>query len=188
MEFRPRKWISGEVEVEVGKTSRIQKNLLSSKSSGGEGIELEASLPTLFSREEGSSNSVSKMRDFFTKAGGSIAVSEALCITHRVDIRKEKQFHQIFIKLFTIPKREGYKVENVPPRSSFYFVFLRKMLALCFTCYLSDKATKVFTETFVESVKTLYAASLAGKEMRLKAFKHFVNEFGKDLNIFCHRP
>lgn len=52
------------------------------------------------------------------------------------------------------------------------------------TCYLSDKATKVFTETFVESVKTLYEASLAGKEMRLKAFKHFVNEFGKDLNIF----
>ena len=44
----------------------------------------------------------------------------------------------------------------------------------------SDKATKVFTETFVESVKTLYEASLAGKEMRLKAFKHFVNEFGKD--------
>ena len=44
----------------------------------------------------------------------------------------------------------------------------------------SDKATKVFTETFVESVKTLYEASLAGEEMRLKAFKHFVNEFGKD--------
>ena len=38
----------------------------------------------------------------------------------------------------------------------------------------------MFTETFVESVKTLYEASLAGKEMRLKAFKHFVNEFGKD--------
>ena len=39
----------------------------------------------------------------------------------------------------------------------------------------------MFTETFVESVKTLYEASLAGEEMRLKAFKHFVNEFGKDL-------
>ena len=95
MEFRPRKWISGEVEVEVklevDKTNGIQPILLSSKSSGGEGIELEASLPTLFSREEGSSKSVSKMRDFFRKEGGSIAVSEALCITHRVDIRKDNQ-------------------------------------------------------------------------------------------------
>ena len=90
MEFRPRKWISGEVEVEE-KVELDKTILLPSKSSGGEGIGLEASLPTLFSREEGSSNSVSKMRDFFTKEGGSIAVSEALCITHRVDIRKDNQ-------------------------------------------------------------------------------------------------
>ena len=41
----------------------------------------------------------------------------------------------------------------------------------------------MFTETFVESVKTLYEASLAGEEMRLRAFKHFVNEFGKDLKM-----
>ena len=92
MEFRPRKWILGEAEDGGGdKASSIKQILLHSKSSGGEGIDFEASLPTLFSREEGSSKSVSKMRDFFTKEGGSIAVSEALCITHRVDIRNDNQ-------------------------------------------------------------------------------------------------
>ena len=73
------------------KHKKLKKKSLSSKSSDGEGLSLEASLPTLFSREEGSSKSVSKMRDFFTKEGGSIAVSEALCITHRVDIRRDNQ-------------------------------------------------------------------------------------------------
>ena len=47
----------------------------------------EFSIPSLFSREEGSSNTVSKTRDFFTKERGSIVVSEALCLSHRVDIR-----------------------------------------------------------------------------------------------------
>ena len=83
----------------IKQVERIQQILLPSKSSGGEGIGLEASLPTLFSREEGSSKSVSKMRDFFTKEGGSIAVSEALCITHRVDIRKDN-LSQLFFIIF----------------------------------------------------------------------------------------
>ena len=57
------------------------------------------------------------MRDFFTKAGGSIAVSEALCITHRVDIRKDNRssLKAISSDLYkTIYKREGYKVEKCP--------------------------------------------------------------------------
>ena len=59
---------------------------------------LEATLPGLFSRDTGSSNSVSKSRDFFTKERGSIAVSEAVCLTHRADIRnigrcKQQRLH-----------------------------------------------------------------------------------------------
>ena len=110
MEFRPRIWTSGEVEVEleVDKTQEIQQTFLSSQSSGGkDGLDLEASLPTIFSREEGRSESVSKMRDFFKKEGGSVAVSEALCITHRVDIRKHNQSKLFIIRYidFKMAKR-----------------------------------------------------------------------------------
>ena len=62
-----------------------------SKSTDGEGVGFEASIPNLFTREQGTSNTVSKTRDFFTQQRGTIVVSEALCLTHRVDIRK-KQF------------------------------------------------------------------------------------------------
>ena len=42
-----------------------------------------------FTREEGRAETVSKTRDFFSKNQGSIVVSEALCLTHRVDIRND---------------------------------------------------------------------------------------------------
>ena len=43
---------------------------------------------------------------------------------------------------------------------------------------LSDKARKVFTSTFVDNIKLLYAANFASENERLEAFKHFVAEFG----------
>ena len=119
------------------------------------------------------------MRDFFKKEGGSVAVSEALCITHRVDIRKHNQSKLFLIRYidFKIAKRMRQKAHfetQFWSKQNKIYHYVSVVIAN------SDKATKVFTETFVESVKTLYEASLAGKEMRLKAFKHFVNEFGKD--------
>ena len=39
-------------------------------------------------------------------------------------------------------------------------------------------ATKVFTKTFEHNVKQLFLASSGNERQKLRAFKHFVNEFG----------
>ena len=78
-------------EVGINQTEICIADFVSSKSADGEGVGFEASIPNLFTREQGTSNTVSKTRDFFTQQRGTIVVSEALCLTHRVDIRK-KQF------------------------------------------------------------------------------------------------
>ena len=45
--------------------------------------------------------------------------------------------------------------------------------------FYSDKAVKKFTPPFEETVKNLYSAGLSRKkEIQLRAFKNFVNEFG----------
>ena len=110
------------------KHKKSQKKNLSSKSSDGEGIGLEASLPTLFSREEGSSKSVSKMRDFFIKEGGSIALSEALCITHRVDIRKDNQFKLSYyirsVNLYNCYLKVFFKLLHLKETNIFFLLCL----------------------------------------------------------------
>ena len=56
-------------------------------------------LPSLFSRSWESSENINNIKDFFVKEKGSIAVTEALCITHKVDISdtSKKTFTEPFI-------------------------------------------------------------------------------------------
>ncbi len=48
--------------------------------------QLSVGYPHLFSRSWGEEDDVDKVRDFFAKERGSIVVSEAVCLTHKVDI------------------------------------------------------------------------------------------------------
>ena len=56
-------------------------------------------LPSLFSRSWESSENINNIKDFFVKENGSIAVTEALCITHKVDNSdtSKKTFTEPFI-------------------------------------------------------------------------------------------
>ena len=42
--------------------------------------------PTLFSRSWSDTDDVRRIMDFFVKERGSIALSEAVCLTHKIDI------------------------------------------------------------------------------------------------------
>ncbi|XP_023334455.1 uncharacterized protein LOC111705962 isoform X2 [Eurytemora carolleeae] len=61
---------------------------------GALGMDAQTKIPSIFSRSSGAGGDVEKTKDFFTKERGSIAVSEAICITQRVDIsdRSKKAF------------------------------------------------------------------------------------------------
>ncbi|XP_023334770.1 uncharacterized protein LOC111706201 [Eurytemora carolleeae] len=50
------------------------------------GTKASAGIPPIFSRSWGDNKDVEKVRNFFTKEQGSISVTEAICLTHRVDI------------------------------------------------------------------------------------------------------
>ena len=56
-------------------------------------------LPSLFSRSWEKEEGINKIKDFFVKEKGSIAVTEALCITHKVDISdaSKKTFTEPFV-------------------------------------------------------------------------------------------
>ncbi len=62
-----------------------------------DGVNLEQTIPSLFTRGEAASNDVAKTKEFFTKDRGTIALSEAVCITQRVDISDKSK------KVFTEP-------------------------------------------------------------------------------------
>ena len=55
--------------------------------------------PSVFSRSWSNSEDVEKVKDFFIKEGGSIVITEATCLTHKVDISisSRKSFVQPFI-------------------------------------------------------------------------------------------
>ena len=56
-------------------------------------------LPSLFSRSWEKDGGINNVKDFFVKEKGTIAVTEALCITHKVDISdtSKKTFKKPFI-------------------------------------------------------------------------------------------
>ncbi|XP_023334523.1 uncharacterized protein LOC111706009 isoform X2 [Eurytemora carolleeae] len=54
-------------------------------------MDFSTKIPSVFSRSSSTSNDVEKTRDFFTKERGSIAVSEAVCFTERVDISEKSR-------------------------------------------------------------------------------------------------
>jgi hypothetical protein len=62
-------------------------------------ITVNFQLPTLFSRSTSRDNEIQKVRDFLIKDHGSIAISQAVCTTHRIDIapRSKKAFTMPFI-------------------------------------------------------------------------------------------
>lgn len=71
--------------IEVGPSIKADvgaNDVLSGKSRLGGSM----SLPPLFSRSWSTTNDVEKIRDFFQVEKGSIVVTEALCLTNKVDI------------------------------------------------------------------------------------------------------
>ena len=71
--------------IEVGPSIKADvgaNDVLSGKSRLGGSM----SLPPLFSRSWSTTNDVKKIRDFFQVEKGSIVVTEALCLTNKVDI------------------------------------------------------------------------------------------------------
>ena len=80
---------------------------------GGSGDDgsLSMTIPPLFSRSWADNRDRKSVRDFFVKEGGAIAVTEAICLTHKVDIAdlSKKYFVQPFVDsvkaLMNIPEK-----------------------------------------------------------------------------------
>ena len=73
---------------------------------GASDSSFEIRFPALFSRSWEKENDVNKVKDFFVKEKGTIAVTEALCITHKVDISDESK------KVFTEPFIDAVRALN----------------------------------------------------------------------------
>ena len=43
-------------------------------------------IPPLFTRSWSNNEDINRVKDFYVKEGGAIAITEAVCLTHRVDI------------------------------------------------------------------------------------------------------
>ena len=56
-------------------------------------------IPPLFTRSWSDNKDINRVKDFFVKESGSIAITEAVCLTHRVDISdlSKKQFVEPFL-------------------------------------------------------------------------------------------
>ncbi|CAB4058247.1 unnamed protein product [Lepeophtheirus salmonis] len=90
--------------------------------------------PPLFSRSWSQSNDVEKMKDFFKKDRGSITVSQATCITHKVDIADKS------IKHFVDP-------------------FIDSVKSLHGVTSKSDKVKKVELKRFINEFGTHYGST-----------------------------
>ena len=62
--------------------------------------------PSIYSRSWENSEDIKKVKEFFTKEKGSIAVTEATCITHRVDVSDKSK------KVFTEPFVDAIRALN----------------------------------------------------------------------------
>jgi hypothetical protein len=60
-----------------------------------------ASFPSLFSRSWSDSKDVDKMADFFVKERGSVALSEAICLTQKIDIA-DRYRSRVYAKHFRL--------------------------------------------------------------------------------------
>ena len=56
-------------------------------------------IPPLFTRSWSDNKDINRVKDFFVKESGSIAITDAVCLTHRVDISdlSKKQFVEPFL-------------------------------------------------------------------------------------------
>ena len=87
----------------------------------------KVTIPPLFTRSWTQNKDRERIKDFFTKEGGSIVVTEAVCLTHKVDISdiSKKTFVQPFVDAILAlanaepDKREfEYKGNHKTPSSS----------------------------------------------------------------------
>lgn len=74
-------------------------------------ITINFKMPTLMSRSQSSDNQIQMVKDFFSKENGSIAVSQAACSTHRVDI-SSKSPRKTFMPSFMEAIKGLYLVSN----------------------------------------------------------------------------
>jgi len=65
------------------------------------GFDASGTIPSIFSRSSGTGDDVESSLKFFTKERGSIAVSEAVCLTQRVDIHEYSKMD------FTVPFQQN---------------------------------------------------------------------------------
>ncbi len=73
-------------------------------------------LPTLFSKFSSKDKAMQNIMNFFVKENGSIAVSQAKCTTHRVDISRPYTK-----KLFTLPFLDALRgLEAVSTKSGYH--------------------------------------------------------------------
>lgn len=63
-------------------------------------VSINMVMPTLFSRSSSHNDDIDRALNFFTKERGSIAISQAICSTHRVDLQSNSasKFTQPFIE------------------------------------------------------------------------------------------
>lgn len=56
-------------------------------------------IPPLFTRSWSNSQDIDRVKDFFVKEKGSVAITDAVCLTHKIDISdlSKKQFVEPFI-------------------------------------------------------------------------------------------
>ena len=63
-------------------------------------VTIDVQLPTLLTRSSEGNRNIRELKFFFEKENGSIAVSEAICSTHQVDLvlaAKQKKFTKPFL-------------------------------------------------------------------------------------------
>lgn len=71
---------------------------------------------------------VDQVKKFFMKEGGSIAITEAVCLTHKVDISDHSK--KVFVDTFTDAIRYKQYLLNI-----------------------SDHSEKVFVDTFTDAIR-----------------------------------
>ena len=101
-----------ELKCKIIFRGKVKHSLIGIKNSVGKDLEIPYKpnlavpvtitfkMPTLFSRSRSNDDEIDRMRTFFEDEKGSVAVSQAVCSTHRVDIspRASKTMTTSFIE------------------------------------------------------------------------------------------
>ena len=84
-------------------------------------VTIGVQLPTLLSRSNEGNKYAKELKFFFERENGSIAISQAMCSTHRVDLvlaSAQKQFTEQFLDSMVALHNASYV-----RRSNFYLLF-----------------------------------------------------------------